>query len=60
MLIQYSTLTEIWASVTDEGKDVLKLVVRELLNNLRSTGFGDDGILPAWDTTSGNRLDGRI
>lgn len=48
-----------WSCLTDEGKSVFKLVLRELLNNLRSTGVGEDGLLQAWDATSEGRLDGR-
>ena len=54
-----ATFTEVWNSLTSEGKSVVKLAAKEILGVLRSTGVGEDGYLQAWDITSPNRLDGR-
>jgi len=54
-----ATFTEVWNSLTSEGKTVVKLATKEILGALRSTGVGEDGHLQAWDITSRNRLDGR-
>jgi hypothetical protein len=51
--------TEIWNSVSKEGRDVLKIITKEIISTLRSTGVGEDGKLQAWDLNSVERLDGR-
>lgn len=53
------SFSRIWDYLTDEGRGIFKSVVGELLNTLRSTGVGEDGLLQAWDTTAEGRLDGR-
>ncbi|KAH6673197.1 hypothetical protein B0J14DRAFT_654925 [Halenospora varia] len=54
-----SSFEAMWHLLTDEGKETCKKIVRDLLNTLRSTGVGEDGLLQAWDATSEGRLDGR-
>lgn len=51
--------TDVWKSVPENAKSTLKIVTRDLLAILRSTGVGEDGHLQVWDITSRNRVDGR-
>ncbi|KFY39182.1 hypothetical protein V495_06100 [Pseudogymnoascus sp. VKM F-4514 (FW-929)] len=50
---------DVWGRLRDEAREVFKLVVKSVLDNLRSTGIGEDGHLQSWDITSRGRIDGR-
>jgi len=63
ILLEYfpraASAKEVWQSVSDAGRDVLKITIKTLLSILRSTGLGEDGKLQVWDITSRERIDGR-